>query len=157
MSCFLTGEIVFAKKQDFEFLTNYAKDIARETEDMFHVKFGGNVSNQYLPAVSDRPVLAFEITDSLLENTADALLAPMTVLDAAPWDQRVNGLQKFVNQTLAGPETEKLVLNVCLTPGDLLTDAVQVNCKAPDFPAALEEVFIRSFALPPCGRITVKK
>ena len=37
MSCFLTGEIVFAKKQDFEFLTNYAKDIARETEDMYPI------------------------------------------------------------------------------------------------------------------------
>lgn len=146
MSCFLFGDLVsFTTRPSFEGACEMAKTLLRCGSGTFYLKFGGNVSHRSTAVFPGQITggwhLSYEITDSILENTADRLASPKTCTDAEPWNVRKASLLSFVHAALALPGIEGMTLNLNLEESLLLDPSLAHICRIEDLGDLLEAVF----------------
>ena len=86
-----------------------------------YMKFGGNVSNVYFRvAPKQLPCLQFELTDSIVENTAELLFALPNceiymndnLLPNRPWNQRMDSVSQIISQIVSLDSVNEVILNV---------------------------------------------
>ena len=140
MSSFIYGDLVFQTKLPFDELCNFAESLRAHNISTMHLKFGGNVSNQYLRSCPlDVACLQYEITDSILQNTANEIIAPSTYCDVAPLNERINSMERFVRSAFMHPGVSALYLN--LNVGQYDKDPL-LECGVSDFAAKLLHLFL---------------
>ena len=125
------GEILLGKRWPFEDLAFLARQILEENLSMINVKFGGNVSNQYFKTTSELFTLPYEITDSILENTADCLIAEKTIENVLSWEKRIHILDNFVKSVLS-KDISELVMNIDVDKAAWPSDTVIITCSGDD-------------------------
>lgn len=118
MSLFVFGDIVFRDAPVNLVVT--AKHIDGIVQNSgFYMKFGGNVSNQYFKSVSQAS-LGFEITDSIVDNTASCLFAGPNQtffindaeLEIAPWEERISAVSHVLREILSMKDVDHIILNI---------------------------------------------
>lgn len=113
MSMFLFGDIICSRNTSFFEVCKAAKKIYAFNSDSINIKFGGNVSNQYFSLISsDSLKVPYEITDSIMENTADMLLAPRTYEGIPTWAIRMGYIEKFTHSVFMFTEVEILTMSI---------------------------------------------
>lgn len=137
MSSFIYGDIVFKTKIPFAELRGFAERL--HNTGAMYLKFGGNVSNQYVRSCPpDAVCLQFEITDSILQNTADEMLAPATYCEAAPLGERIDSMEKFVRSVFSCASVLALYLSLNAEQAD---KARLQRCRVEDFSACCRRLF----------------
>lgn len=137
MSSFVYGDIVFKTKIPFAELCGFAERL--HNTGAMYLKFGGNVSNQYVRSCPpDAVCLQFEITDSILQNTADEMLAPATYREVAPLGERIDRMEKFVRSVFSCASVLALYLNLNAAQAD---KARWQRCRVEDFSACYRRLF----------------
>lgn len=140
MSQFVMGEILLGKRWPFEDLAFWARQILEENLSMINVKFGGNVSNQYFKTTSELFTLPYEITDSILENTADCLIAEKTIENVLSWEKRIHILDNFVKSVLS-KDISELVMNIDVDKAAWPSDTVIITCSGDDFMEKIDGLY----------------
>ena len=147
MSMFVFGDIIL-NQGDID-LECVALDFSRTAHSLsIHMKFGGNVSNQYIQiAPSGKNKLPFEITDSIIENTATLLFAlpneniyeGSTCLINRPWAKRMAAIQSLLSYILMQKWVVGMTLNIGISsPIDIHLNRKDVSLQnLPDFLAQL--------------------
>lgn len=133
MSQFLTGDIILAGTQPVDATVSLVTRIYEKNKSRIHIKFGGNVSNQYFRTASERNAISYEITDSILENTAEGLLAGKYVENVPEWSARLRILNAFVCSIFEEPSAARLIMNINITGQQDISDAICLTCKCADF------------------------
>ena len=134
------GEILLGKRWPFEDLAFLARQILEENLSMINVKFGGNVSNQYFKTTSELFTLPYEITDSILENTADCLIAEKTIENVLSWEKRIHILDNFVKSVLS-KDISELVMNIDVDKAAWPSDTVIITCSGDDFMEQIDGLY----------------
>lgn len=134
------GEILLGKRWPFEDLAFLARQILEENLSMINVKFGGNVSNQYFKTTSELFTLPYEITDSILENTADCLIAEKTIENVLPWEKRIHTLDSFVKSVLS-KNIAGVVMNINVDKAEWPSDTVILTCNSNDFIEKIDDLY----------------
>lgn len=126
MSMFVFGDIVLSRTHGEP--ERIATEIGTQAGALgIYMKFGGNVSNQYI-RVADRdvPALAFEITDSIVDNTATLLFAPLGVEavtygdDAhCPRPDRIQRITSLLAGIVDRADVNKVILNMGVAADDI--------------------------------------
>ncbi len=158
MSMFLFGDIVF-RNQNVD-IEEYAREIlnAVTRNDVF-IKFGGNVSRMYIrTAPINTFSLAYEITDSVVCNTADALLATEYCINyngysLLPWYERMSALKEFIVAGMTA-EVAKIIMNVGVST-ILEANEYSCSCKISSFISTMKRVFQCSKTVDPIGSIHI--
>ena len=161
MSCFLFGDLIsFTTKPSFEEACEIAKELLRQGDGSYYVKFGGNVSNQYIATFPDEIAgnwhLPYEITDSILENTADCLVSPKAYADGRTWNARKASIISFVQTALAISGIDGVTLNLNMERTLLSDPFLKHFCSIESLADLLETVFSENRPyLDPTARIWI--
>lgn len=120
MSMFVFGDIVLC--QCPKNIEQIATEISTSALSLgLYVKFGGNVSNQYIRiAGMDEFSLPFEITDSIVDNTATLLFAPQCTeiyadrdrIPNRPWADRIHLITSLLDYIVTRADVCKVILNI---------------------------------------------
>lgn len=141
MSMFLFGDIICCKDTSFFETCEAAKKIYAFNSDTINIKFGGNVANQYFSLVSsDSLKIPYEITDSIMENTADMLLAPKTYEGIPIWAIRMGYIEKFMRSVFMFTEAEMLTMSINMEP-DMNIAKYTYTCELKELETVLNEIF----------------
>ena len=144
MSVFLTGILYFRRELPFEEIIRFAERISLDNSGSFYVKFGGNVA---LPRIQMPPAtLAYEITNSIIENTAEEIAAPKEYLYLAPWEQRREKLNQFVCSVFSCEEITEMTMDIDAESGDCSEDDFIV-CRQSEFRRELDGAYSTPHAL----------
>lgn len=144
MSAFLTGIVYFRRELPFDEIVQLAKRISLDNLDSFYVKFGGNVAQ---PRVQMPPAtLAYELTNSIIENTAEEIVAPKEYLYLVPWEQRRDRLYRFVCSVFSCEEITEMTMDIHAAPGDRSEDDFIV-CRKSEFCRELDRAYSTPQAL----------
>lgn len=120
MSMFAFGDIVLC--QNHGSIETIATEISRAV--LFcgiYMKFGGNVSDQYIRVASkDDFALAFEITDSIVDNTATLLFSPQATHVCISDDcvanrhcsNRISTMTSLLEFIVTRADVRKVILNI---------------------------------------------
>lgn len=163
MSIFAFGDIVLSNCDiDTISLATKIADIAA-TEKVY-MKFGGNVSNIYFRVAEEQlPCLQFELTDSIVENTAELLFALPNcelyinddLLPNRPWNQRMDSVSKLIRQILELNFVDEVILNIGV---ESFVDIQGHNkvCSYSTFQSVLTELYNEDRdTYGPCGSIHI--
>ncbi len=120
MSMFVFGDIVLCQRP--KNIEQIATEISMKALSCgIYTKFGGNVSNQYIRvADKDEFSLAFEITDSIVDNTATLLFAPQCTeiytdrerLPNRPLADRTRLITSLLDYIVTKSDVCKVILNI---------------------------------------------
>ena len=140
MSSFVYGDLVFKTKLPFAELCNFAESLRAYNIGAMHLKFGGNVSNQYVRSCPfDAACLQYEITDSILQNTADEMIAPATYRDVAPLSERIDSMERFIRSAFSYSSVLSLYLNLNV---DQYDETHLQRCCIEDFSTYYRKLFL---------------
>lgn len=158
MSMFLFGDIVF-RNQNVD-IEEYAREILNvvSRNDVF-IKFGGNVSRMYVrTAPADILSLAYEITDSIVCNTADVLLATEYCMNyngysLLPWYERMSALKGFIVAGMTA-EVAEIIMNLGVS-NVLEANEYSSSCKISTFISTMQHVYQSRKTVDPIGSIHI--